>query len=110
MNLEKETVSSGFVTNHNQPVVIKSPEYASQKQALYIMDVFQKFKYALYTSAGIHPKTERSYENSFDLDSFVKRYIIAEITRNIEAGVSSNFFYEPAVENQPVYFVPLLKT
>jgi len=98
--------SSGFVTKRNQPVVIKSPEYASSSQANYILDVFQKFEDALYAKDGINPNTGKSYEEYFDMTSFVKRYIIDEISRNVDAGVTSSFFYKPEGEDSLVYSGP----
>lgn len=98
--------ASGFVTSRNKPVVIKSPEYASKRQTEYIQDLFQKFEDALFTEDGIHPVTKKSYSEYFDMDSFVKRYIIDEITRNVDAGLTSSFYYKPEGNDQPVYSGP----
>ena len=98
--------ASGFVTNRNQPVVIKSPEYVSVNQAAYILDVFQKFEDAIYAKDGRHPVTKKMYSEYFDMPSFIKRYIIDEISRNIDAGVTSSFFYKPEGEDSLVYSGP----
>lgn len=98
--------ASGFVTSRNKPVVIKSPEYASKRQTEYIQDLFQKFEDALFTEDGIHPVTKKSYSEYFDMNSFVKRYIIDEITRNVDAGLTSSFYYKPEGNDQPVYSGP----
>lgn len=98
--------ASGFVTSRNKPVVIKSPEYASKRQTDYIKDLFQKFEDALYTQDGIHPVTQKSYSEYFDMESFVKRYIIDEISRNVDAGVTSSFYYKPEGNDMPVYSGP----
>lgn len=98
--------ASGFVTSRNKPVVIKSPEYASKRQTDYIKDLFQKFEDALYAEDGIHPITQKPYSEYFDMESFVKRYIIDEISRNVDAGVTSSFYYKPQGNDTPIYSGP----
>lgn len=98
--------ASGFVTKGNQAVVIKSPEYAAKSQADYIADLFQKFEDAICTKNGIHPVTKRPYSEYFDMDSFIKRYIVDEITRNLDAGRTSSYFYKTQGESK-VYAGPV---
>ena len=97
---------SGFVTKGNQAVVMKSPEYADKSQVDYMADIFQQFEDAVCSKYGVNPVTKRSYREYFDMDSFIKRYIVDEITRNIDAGLTSSFYYKPQGESK-VYAGPI---
>ncbi len=87
---------SGFVTSRGQAMVIKEPEYASEAQVAYISNYFQEFEDALYSADGINPKTGKRYDEYFDLSSLARKYIIEELTRNIDANMTSQFYYKPA--------------
>lgn len=86
---------SGFVTNQGQNVVIKSPEYASQAETEYISSFMCEAADALYSEDGYNA-LGKHYSEYFDMDSFVKMYILQEFTMNLDAGYSSCFFYKDA--------------
>lgn len=90
---------SKFRTEHGQYVVIKSPAYASAGQATYIRDYVQAFEDALYAEDGRNT-AGKSWTDYVDMDSFVKRYVLDEISMNIDAGYSSTFFYKPRHEDK----------
>ena len=88
---------SGFVTEHGQPVILKSPEYAAKKEVDYIADLFADIERALYAADGYNPKGVY-YADYFDMDSLVKYYILTEYTFHRDAGQSSCYFYKDAGE------------
>ena len=83
----------GFVSAYGQPVVIKSPEYASQKQVEYIMDYYQQFEDALFNDSGYN-RYGKHYSEYIDIESFAKMYVFQEYVQNLDAGISSSFMYK----------------
>lgn len=94
-SIRYSTEISGFVTNQGQNVVIKSPEYASQAETEYISSFMREAEDALYSEDGYNA-LGKHYSEYFDMDSFVKMYILQEFTMNLDAGDSSCFFYKDA--------------
>lgn len=85
---------SGFTTKLNQAVVIKSPQYASREQLNYIAERYQEFEDAVTVYEGINEETKKPYYDYIDLNSYAKAYLIEEITKNIDAAISSRYFYK----------------
>ncbi len=90
---------SKFRTRQGQYIVIKSPDYASAAQAVYIYEFVQAFEDALYAEDGRNA-TGKGWQDYIDEESFVKRYVLDEISMNIDAGHSSTFFYKPRHEDR----------
>lgn len=95
---------SGFVSDRGQCVVIQSPKYASVEQVNYIRQLYQDFEDAVYAPDGYHPITGRHYTEYIDLDSFVKKYLAEEVSKNPDAGKTSQFFYKPADQSSTKLF------
>ncbi len=87
---------SGFVTTHGYYYVIKSPEYVSYEQVRYIANLVQEAEDAIFSNDGINPNTGKSYTEYIDLDSYVKKYWIEEISKNHDGAKTSQYFYKPA--------------
>ncbi len=85
---------SSFRTQGGEYFVVKSPQYCSDEQIDYIKDYFDKAEAAMLAKDGIHPQTGLSYEAYIDVDSFVKKYLVEEVTKNYDGGVSSSYFYK----------------
>ncbi len=85
---------SGFITMNGIPILVKSPQHVSQAQVQYISSYVQKFEEALYSEDGYN-LDGKYYLDYIDLESFALRYLIDEISKNIDAGFSSYFFYKP---------------
>lgn len=90
---EKEI--SGFITSQGDCYTLKSPAYASEEQVNYIADLMQEFQDAAAAPDGIHPTIGRHYSEYIDLDSFAQKYLVEEISKNYDGGVTSSFFYKP---------------
>lgn len=89
----KENPSS-FITANKEHFVVKSPMYCSVEQIGYLESYFNEAETAILAEDGIHPVTKRSYEEYIDVDSFVKKYLVEEVTKNYDGGVSSVYFYK----------------
>ncbi|MBQ6021077.1 MAG: CotH kinase family protein [Clostridia bacterium] len=88
----------GFVTNNGQAIVLKSPEYASEKEVRYIEQIFNDAENAIVSSTGKNDKGKH-YTEYFDMDQLVKMYILTEYTFHRDAGQSSCYFYKDAGED-----------
>ncbi len=88
--------ASGFVTRAGQAVVVKEPEFASEAQMAYIRGFVQGFENALRAESGIDSVSGKHYSAFVDMDSLVKKYLIEEISKNLDANKSSQYFYKPA--------------
>lgn len=91
-----EEEPSGFITSRMQPVVVKSPEYATHGQMDYISRFYQDFEDALFSGDGYNCRTGNYYTDYIDVDSFARRYLIEEIVKNRDTIYTSQFFYKPS--------------
>ena len=100
--------SSGFVTSHGQAVLIKSPEYATKAQAEYISSLVQSFENAIWAADGIDPDTGKHFSEIADMDSLVGKYLVEEITKNLDANKSSFYLFKDAdAVSDKLYFGPV---
>lgn len=83
--------SSGFISDFGQNVVIKSPKYATVNQVAYIKDYYQQFEEAVRRSN--EEKTDEFLE-FVDLESFVNKYLVEEVSKNMDANFSSQYIYK----------------
>lgn len=86
---------SGFVTSQGDIYAIQSPKYATGNQVNYIADKMQEFQDAVEEEDGINKETGKHYSDYIDVDSFVRKYLMEEVTKNYDGGVTSSFFYKP---------------
>ncbi len=90
-----------FSTENGNHYVIKSPEYASKEQVEYISVLFAEMEEAIMAENGYN-SIGKHYSEYIDVDSFVYAYIIAELSRNYDAGSSSMYFYKDKDNGQEV--------
>ena len=83
----------GFVTSNGQPIVIKSPEFASEAQVNYIADFVDAGTRALYSETGYNEEGKH-FNDYFDHDSLVNMYILQELAMNFDAALSSFYVYK----------------
>ena len=84
---------SGFVSVYGQPVILKSPEYASKEQVEYISGYYQDFEDAARNSDGYNEKGKH-YSKYIDVESMAKMYIFQEYLKNLDAGLTSFYYYK----------------
>ena len=100
--------TAGFVSNRNQAVVIKTPKYASVAETTYISNLYQDLEDALYEYDGMNPNTGRAYYEYIDVNSFAKKYLVEEITKNIDAMITSQYLYKyPDTVSDKLYAGPV---
>lgn len=86
---------SAYSTKHGMLLIIHAPEYCSTAQAKYISDIMQSFENAIFAKDGMDPDTGKHYSEIADMDSFVNKYLINEVSKNYDANMSSEYFYKP---------------
>lgn len=83
----------GFISNYGQPVVIKSPEYASCAEVEYIRDYYQAFEDAVMDETGYNAQGKH-YSDYVDVTSIAKMYVYQEFIKNLDGAATSLFFYK----------------
>ena len=91
---EYADISSGFITDDKEHFVVKNPRYCSVEQIEYISGYVNEAEKAILSPDGKNPETGKHYKDYIDVDSFVKKYLVEEISKNYDAGVSSSYFYK----------------
>lgn len=99
---------SGFISDLGQEVVIGSPKYASYEQVSYLKNLYQEMEDAVFSESGIHPLTGKHYSEYLDMDSAVKKYIVEEVSKNLDTARSSQYLYKPQDSvSEKFYFGPV---
>lgn len=91
---EYPNIDSAFITDSEEHFVVKSPKYCSAEQIEYIRRYVNEAENAIFSSDGRNVKTGKHYEKYIDVNSFVKKYLVEEVTKNYDGGVSSSYFYK----------------
>lgn len=92
LNSYYEQESCGFTTESGKPFTIKAPKHASRQQVTYVKDYMQMIENLIMDH-------NMEYLNYIDLDSFVGRFLIDEISLNCDANVTSMYFYKDKGED-----------
>ena len=90
---------SGFVTTQGDCYSIQDPKPATSAQIDYIATLVQEFHDAVERKDGINPETGKHYSEYIDVESFAQKYLVEEVSRNYDGGVTSSFFYKPQNED-----------
>ncbi len=85
--------ASGFVSEYGQPIVVKSPEYASKEQVEYISDYYQQFEDAVLSDDGRNSQGKH-YSEYLDVESMAKMYVLQEFVKNLDSGITSFYLYK----------------
>lgn len=84
--------ASGFETSTGNQFTVQSPQHASKEQVQYIRDYVENIDRMIQSG-------DTEVWEYLDLDSFAKRFLIDEISLNIDAGLTSMFFYKERGDN-----------
>lgn len=91
--LEIESAQDGicnFYTEVGIPIVFSDPEEPTVQQEAYIKNYLSAFEAALYSDSFTDAQT--GYAAYVDLESFVKHYIIQELTKNIDGNLAKSCY------------------
>ncbi|RKM61060.1 hypothetical protein D6855_03950 [Butyrivibrio sp. CB08] len=84
--LEYGELKNGFITNGNEHFIVVSPQYCSKNEINYISSFFEEAEAEILTGEGLGTR--------IDIDSFAKRYLVEEVVKNYDGGVSSAYYYK----------------
>lgn len=86
-----ENEASWFVSPRTgQAVVVKYPEYANEEQMKWIIDQYEAVERLIYTNKNA---SLSELSKLIDVDSFVKMYLIQELSLNLDAGATSFYIH-----------------
>lgn len=85
---------SGVVTARGQAVVVKSPERMTQAQGEYAAAMLNRFERAIFAEDGVDARSGEHYTEIADFDSWVRKYMIEEISKNYDGNKSSQYFFK----------------
>ncbi|MCR5626704.1 MAG: CotH kinase family protein, partial [Lachnospiraceae bacterium] len=83
-NRSRKYVVGFFHSNRDYRVEIKFPEFPSVEETDYIYNYFQLAEDAVYAPDGINPETGIHYSDYIDVESFAKKYLIDEYSKNVD--------------------------
>ena len=84
-----------YTTKRKKVISVKEPEYASLAQMEYISSFIQGFEDAIFSEDGVDPASGKHFYEFVDLDSLALKYMLEEISRNIDGNQSSQYYYKP---------------
>lgn len=84
---------SGFVTSRGQAISMENPQHATKAQVEYIRTFVQDMEDAIYSENGYNSKGKH-YSDYIDVDSFIKAYLVQEISMNIDGTFTSFFMWK----------------
>lgn len=82
-----EEVSGFETTLLGDQYTIKSPKYASRAEVDYISGLMNAMEKAVTQTDGVNPDTGLSYPAYLDLESYARKYIVEELSKNKEAAL-----------------------
>ena len=84
-----------YMTKRRRTIVVKEPGNATRAQMNYISGFIQGFENAIFSENGLDPESGKHYSEFVDMDSLVLKYMLEEITKNLDGNSSSQYFYKP---------------
>ncbi len=87
-----EVEKAGFVTPDGYQFTVKAPQHASGEQVRYIQDFVENIE-------GLMRDGKPEVWRYLDMESFVKRFLLDEISLDIDAGLTSMYFYKEKGED-----------
>lgn len=73
------------------PLMFKEPKDPNQEQFDYVQDCFNHAEAALYSDSFLDPKV--GYKQYIDVDSFVKFYIVQELSKNVDGNMRGSCYF-----------------
>lgn len=84
--------TNGVITDNHDTFTVRGPSRASREQLTYIKSYIQNIEDTLHGQAA-------DYTGYLDRDSFVSKFLVEEITMNMDAYCTSTYFYKDYGDN-----------
>lgn len=83
-----------FTTSNGETFVIRYPSYVNKEELDYIKNIVECVERAIHADDFIDPETHKSLDELIDIDSFVLKYLVDEVTKNEGAAATSAYYYK----------------
>jgi len=83
-----------FYTSSGEIFVSRSPSPISIEESEYISSIMQSVEDALFSSDSKDSGTGKKLEDLIDIDSWIMKYLVEEVSLNEGAGSTSSYFYK----------------
>lgn len=83
-----------FTTSNEETFVVRYPTFANKEELDYIKDVVETVDRAFHADDYVDPITHKKLNELIDMDSFVLKYLVDEVTKNEGAGATSAYYYK----------------
>lgn len=83
-----------FTSSRNETFVVRYPSVVNKEELNYICSIVQNFEDALFDDDYRNPETGKGVWELADLDSFVKKFLVEETSKNSGAAVTSSYYYK----------------
>lgn len=85
--------SNGFITSSDDVFIIKAPAHASEEQVLYIKDYVENIDQMIENG-------EDTIWEYLDMESFAERFLVDEISLDMDTALASMYFYKERDEDK----------
>ncbi|GEM_PF-5281047 len=82
-----------FKTAGGECFNVREPSVLSEDEAKYLLSVFQSVENALFADDYTDSLTGKKIDDLIDLESWAKKFLVEEISKNSSAGTTSSYFY-----------------
>lgn len=92
--VQEENKHSTVLTKKGFGFIIREPSVASENQTTYVAEQLAALERAIYSKGGIDAVTGKSLSQLVDLDSFVLKCLLEDVSDNFDAKSGSLYFYK----------------
>lgn len=83
-----------FTTSYEETFVIRYPSFVNKEEKDYIENIVETVNRTLHAEDYIDPVTHKKLDEIIDMESFVLKYLVDEVTKNEGAGATSAYYYK----------------
>lgn len=83
-----------FATDAKESFVVRYPSIVTQQEIDYISTLMQQVENAIYAPDHIDPASGKKLTELIDLDSWVRKMLVDETTKNEGMGTTSSYYYK----------------
>ena len=100
----RDNMLPGFKTKNGLSIRIKEPTYPSRGQAEYLGGLISEMQLAAMASDGINPATGKSYGEYLNEDSFARKLLIEDFSKNYDFAGGSQYFFKDSDQTDPLVY------
>lgn len=94
-------------TQSSRAMRVHYPQNLQQETLSFISEQWQSVENAILSDDGVDPVSGRPFGEMADISSWVRYYLIGEVFGNLDAFISSSFFYFDSANDDKIYAGPV---